>query len=312
MARDDASGRGSSASDSGRNGQQPWDFELPDLGESTNPTGRRPRGGAGSRAQDSYRAPGPNDSSYDAADQAYDYDSDHYSDSDHDADYDRDSESSYAASHAGPGRDTPGARVHGPEVYRRRRIIALIVAILVVGGVGLGLLNLLNAGDAVEPDPAATAQPTETDPFAGFTARPESESSDGATGPAAMACGDDLEISASTTEETYGGDSEPVLVMTLRNGGDQPCMVNAGTARMNYQVTSGPDTVFDSAHCQIDGQDRPVELQPEQEESARLQWDRHRSVADCATQGDQVNPGTYRLTVALGETRSEGVEFTLE
>lgn len=294
MARDDASGRGNS----GHGENDPWDFDLPDLGESTRParnrTARTPQHDAAAEPP------------YDLHEQSWAASAD-----DHhrvDDDWDTPADDAYGA---GGGSSSSGGGL-GPEVYRRRRLIALVVAIAVVGALAYGLVNLLGGDAEVAPGPAATAQPTNTDPFAGFTARPESQASDGASGPAARACGEKLKVSASTEKETYGEDENPILVMSLENTGDDACMVNAGTARMNFAVTSGPDKVFDSAHCQIDGQDRPIELEPGETESARFEWNRHRSVADCATEGAQVNPGGYRLTVALGETRSEGVEFTLE
>lgn len=319
MARDESNG-------SGQDGG--WDFDLPDLGASTTPGHHR-----GSRR-------GPARQQPDAQGQRNSQDSDRPARNDRrgepretrdgdpggrpgKAPFDSEADSGPGPSRGGgreyddeaydDGNGAGGAGNAGPGagVYRRRRLIALIVAVLLVGVVGFGIMNMVGGGEA-EPDPAVTAQPTSTDPFDGFSARPESEASDGASGPAARACGEQLTVTASTDQPTYSEDTDPVLIMTLENGGDEACMVNAGTARMNFTVMSGQEKVFDSEHCQIDGQDRPIELNPGETESARFEWNRHDSVADCATEGTEVQPGTYRLTVALGEIRSEGQEFTLE
>ncbi|MDO5617937.1 hypothetical protein [Kocuria sp.] len=324
MARDDSGGRSQGGHGQDAYGDSnSWDFDLPDLGDST-PVRRRSAGSntasQGRQGQDSFTTPA-GQSQRDVPEDAGAVSRDDYADRDHHGDYYDSGDDFYdhAASetpHRGGAWSEPGAatggRVHGPEVYRRRRMIALIIAVLLVGALGFGLMSLLGGGDQAEPELVVTAQPTNTDPFAGFTARPESQASDGATGPAARACGDKLKVSASTDHETYDSDAKPILIMSLENTGDDPCMVNAGTARMNFSVTSGPDKVFDSAACQIEGQDRPIELKPGQTETARFEWDKRRSVTDCATEGAEVNPGSYRLTVALGETRSEGAEFTLE
>lgn len=295
MARDDASGRGNN----GHGQSEPWDFDLPDLGESTRPA--RTRTTRTSQYDDAASEPpyDVHEQSHAASDVHHRYPDDDWDESERNVGGDA-------------GGSSSSGRSLGPEVYRRRRLIAVILAVVLVGALGFGLMNLLGGDGEVAPGPAATAQPTSTDPFAGFTARPESEASDGASGPAARACGERLQVSASTEKETYGEDENPILIMSLENTGDDACMVNAGSARMNFAVTSGPDKVFDSAHCQIDGQDRPIELEPGETESARFEWNKRRSVADCATEGAEVNPGGYRLTVALGETRSEGVEFTVE
>lgn len=292
MARDDANGSG---------GNGPWDFDLPDLGASTTPghhrtgasesdvnSGRERRDQEPAAPRNAHRGKDREGE----RDEVFDVHQDRYEEPEFD-------------------REPREPRRHSPEVYRRRRLVAGVLALLLVVGLGFGLSKLIGGGDA-ESDPVVAAEPTNSDPFAGYSARPESQASDGASGPAAMACGDDLKVTASTDEKTYSGKDKPVLIMTLENTGKDECMVNAGTARMDFTVNSGQDKVFDSAHCQIDGQDRPITLDAGEKESARFEWDRHRSVPDCATEGSAVQAGTYRLTVTLGEDSSEGVEFTLE
>lgn len=311
MARDDAGGRANNGRD-GSGGSDSWDFDLPDLGASTTPGHHRGQQRSQPASQRPSESSGVSHSSRGESVRGRQPE-DLYRDHDPYAAH----EDGYAGYGVAEEYDEADeyddeAREIGPEVYRRRRIIALIIALLVIAAVAFGVMNMMGGDEEPEPAPVATAEPTNTDPFDGFTARPESEASDGASGPAALACGESLEISASTDEESYSEDTDPILILTLENTSDESCMVNAGTARMNYQITTGSDTVFDSAHCQIDGQDRPIELDPGETETARFEWDRHRSVADCATEGAEATAGVYRLTVALGETRSEGVEFTLE
>lgn len=220
----------------------------------------------------------------------------------------------------------PGSRRLSPEVYRRRRLVAALVAgvLLVLVAVGLvsavaGMLSPGGADDVPAPDAAtASAAAAAEEPFADFTPRPDESPS--ASGPAAASpmegpveeCGPELAVRASTDRDTYPEDTEPVLVLTLENTGVDPCRVNAGTSRMVYEVTSGADTVFDSRHCQVGSEDAEVTIEPGQQESARLTWNRLRTAEGCAEAGGEAQAGYYRLVISLGERTAEPVPFVLE
>ncbi|WP_387740837.1 hypothetical protein [Kocuria nitroreducens] len=211
-------------------------------------------------------------------------------------------------------------------MYRRRRLVAALAAgvLLVLVAVGLvsavaGMLGPAETDGVPTPDAAtASAAAASVEPFADFTPRPDESAS--ASGPATEAategpvekCGPDLAVRASTDRESYPGDAEPVLVLTLENTGEHPCRVNAGTSRMVYEVTSGADTVFDSRHCQAGSEDVEVTLEPGQEESARLVWNRLRTAEGCAEAGGEAQAGYYRLVTSLGERTAEPVPFVLE
>jgi hypothetical protein len=220
----------------------------------------------------------------------------------------------------------PGSRRLSPEVYRRRRLVAALAAgvLLVLVAVGLvsavaGMLGPGEADGVPAPEAAtASAAAASEEPFADFTPRPdESASASGSASAAATEgpveeCGPDLPVRASTDRESYPEDAEPVLVLTLENTGEEPCRVNAGTSRMVYEVTSGADTVFDSRHCQAGSEDAETTLEPGQEESARLTWNRLRTAEGCAEAGGEAQAGYYRLVTSLGERTAEPVPFVLE
>ncbi|WP_298583406.1 DUF4232 domain-containing protein [uncultured Kocuria sp.] len=218
----------------------------------------------------------------------------------------------------------PGSRRESPEVYRRRRLVAALAAsvLLVLVAVGLvsavaGMLGPEDTGDAPAPDAAtASAAAASEEPFADFTPRPDESASASASASATEGpveeCGPDLAVRASTDRESYPEDVDPVLVLTLENTGEDPCRVNAGTSRMVYEVTSGSDTVFDSRHCQAGSEDAEVTLEPGEEASARLTWDRVRTAEDCAEAGGEAQPGYYRLVTSLGERTADPAPFVLE
>lgn len=200
------------------------------------------------------------------------------------------------------------------DPQRLTRLLVPAAVVLLLIAVGIWSVNALTGGSETDEDPDAvsTEAAQSEDPFDGFSARPKDETTDGASGPAAQACGDALKITGSTDHETYAENADPILIMTIENTGEEPCMVNAGTARMDFTVTSGSDTVFDSKHCQIDGQDRPIELKAGGKESARMQWNRQRSAEGCAEDLEDAAAGGYELEVSLGEDSAEPVEFTLK
>jgi len=195
-------------------------------------------------------------------------------------------------------------------------VLLLLVAVGVVSVVAM----MLGPGEseAVPAPDAATASSAaaEEDPFADFTPRPEESASASASASPSSApaeeCGDALVLRASTDRGSYSGAAEPVLELTLANTGEAPCHVNAGTSQMVYEVSSGADTVFDSRHCQVGSEDRELTLEPGQEQTARLTWDRRRTAEGCAEAGEPVQSGYYRLAVSLGERTGEPASFVLE
>ncbi|MCM3688017.1 hypothetical protein [Kocuria rosea] len=217
-------------------------------------------------------------------------------------------------------------RREAPEVYRRRRILVALAAAVLLLVVAVGVVSAVasmlgpdDPGTVRDPETAtASAAAASQEPFADFTPRPDGSASASASASAdateepAEECGSELFVRASTDRESYPADVPPVLVLTLENTGEDPCRVNAGTSRMVYEVASGADTVFDSRHCQAGSEDREITLEPGQEESARLSWDRLRTAEGCTEAGEAAVAGYYRLVVSLGERTSEPATFVLE
>ncbi|MCT1881231.1 MULTISPECIES: DUF4232 domain-containing protein [Kocuria] len=244
------------------------------------------------------------------------------------------------ASHGSDRHDPPASPADHEDtearlpqhVYRRRRLVALgvvvLLLLLLVWGVTKGVRAVTGAGDAPDDAPATAQEPATSpqvsaDPaqkFADFTPRPSpsgSASPGGSAGPsasstAAAECQADLSVRASTSKESYAGEEEPVLTMTLENTGEQPCTVNAGTKLMAFVVTSGADTVFDSRHCAAGGEDRKVTLAPGQKETSNLTWNRVRTAEGCPAGQPKALAGYYNLAVSLGETTSEQAAFVLQ
>lgn len=234
--------------------------------------------------------------------------------------------------HDPPTSPTESADTGGrlPEhVYRRRRMVALAVIVVLVLALLWAVVSGVRALTAPEADdanatqqPDAAAQPS-TDPqnkFADFTARPTpsgsgapgASGSPSASSTAAPECGADLAVSAATDKQSYAAGQNPVLELTLENKGQHPCRVDAGSNHMAFVVTSGADTVFDSRHCAAAGEDRQITLDTGQKETARLTWNRVRTAEGCPAGQSEALAGYYNLTTSLGDVASQQAVFSLQ
>ena len=241
---------------------------------------------------------------------------------------------------AGDSRNSDLLRPQSPEVYRRRRIVALVLLLVVLAlvvGLVWWIASLFRPSDEPAPSPADTASPSVTAPASptdaaapptgdasgdasptGTPAETATEaSSDGASptageGTLAACQPGDLVISAATDQPTYADGEDPVLELRVDNTGDEPCEANLGTSQQVFTVYSGSDRIFSTQDCQVDGEDAMMEISPDEQERSRFTWQRVRSAPECAEVGSEPRSGTYRLEVSLGELNAQPVTFTLQ
>lgn len=209
-------------------------------------------------------------------------------------------------------------RKPSPQVYRRRRQLVAVIALLLVGGLVWAAIAIagLFIGDP-EPAPAAAAPASATPSpsvSAAASASPSPSASPSATPtPTKPVCNPaSIEVTGSTDAETYASDQLPVLALTVSNKGDVPCPVNVGTSQMEFLITSGDDRIFSSRDCQEGAEDLEVVIEPGASEMARFTWERIRSAKDCAVVDAVPGPGQYVFKTRLGERTSEEVVFTLQ
>ncbi len=215
-------------------------------------------------------------------------------------------------------------------VYRRRRIVAGILVLLVLIGLIAGISAAVSAlrGD----DSASATETVEEATLPGpDSAVPGAAGTDGAKTPAASAppaaspsatpspsaaaavCPPAaVGVSATTDALSYSAGVAPVLTMTVTNTGTEPCDVNVGTSQMEFIITSGADRIFSSADCQQEGKDLFKTIEPNTVETAKFNWDRKRSAPGCTDVASNPNPGTYSFTARLGDISSERITFELE
>ncbi|GAA3667942.1 hypothetical protein GCM10023081_03150 [Arthrobacter ginkgonis] len=233
---------------------------------------------------------------------------------------------------AQPGAAQPRPTRPSPAVYRRRRIVALalllaVLALLVWGGaaiIGLFRGEPAAAGQ-VAPSVSATASqpaPAAADPSASSVAAAAGEATDdeSAEGEATTASSDgtaacteaDIAVAASTSRKSYASSQTPVLVMTITNVGSSACRLNVGTSQQDFSVSSGSDRIYSSSDCLADPTDVDITMKAGSSETARFTWERRRSAPGCKPVSAKPRPGTYVVTVKLGETTSGKVPFVLK
>lgn len=214
-------------------------------------------------------------------------------------------------------------------MYRRRRLVAVLVAVLLVGGVVALVIwrpweGMVAAPPASASSPPATPERTPTPTETAASTSPAAATSPAATSPAPTPSGSassiplcssgDVTVTAVTDRDSYGGDQDPQLTIRLENEGDTACAMNVGTAAQAFTISSGTDVWWRSTDCQSEPSDQIVQLEPGQSVSSvePLVWDRTRSsVSTCDGDRPRALAGYYNLVVTVGGIDSEERQFRL-
>ena len=125
-----------------------------------------------------------------------------------------------------------------------------------------------------------------------------------------------LEITARTDQSSYDSGLNPQLWLGVKNVSSVECRVNVGTDVQKYVITSGPDLIWSSEHCQEGAVPLEVTLAPgSEQETSAIPWDRTRSTPDTCDGERPVMPAggaSYHLSVQLGSLESaETKQFLL-
>ena len=236
---------------------------------------------------------------------------------------------------AGPRPSAP--RRPSPAVYRRRRLVAAVVALLVLLGLVFAVAAVVRALAPGEQAQESTVPvPTLSAPAPAGKA---DGAADGKAGDAKAADGKDADaedakatdktpaaqepsgslcpagsvaVAAATDAEVYPAGATPVLTLTVTNTGSTACEINVGTSQMEFSVVSGSDRIFSSLDCQDGSRDLFKKVEPGATETANFPWNRNRSAPGCSAVASNPNPGYYMFTAWLGEISSEQAVFQLE
>lgn len=183
---------------------------------------------------------------------------------------------------------------HEPRVYWTRRAVLLLAVVLVIV---LFAAYACSGGDSPAPTNRANTTPTHSP-----TPSPSASASGG---PCTRS---QLTVAASTDATTYNAGVLPHLVATIRNTGTTPCQLSASA--LDWEIVSGTDTIFSTTGCPPASRSTFL-VRPNHPAGLSRIWDRHRSVAGCATPGATADPGTYQLHVTVAGVRSAVAVFHL-
>ena len=192
-----------------------------------------------------------------------------------------------------------------PEVYWRRRIVAIVGAVLLL--VVLYFLVSSPGGDADPADdvtnsPAVTTSPDPT------------ETVDAAASRACTSA--DVTVTVAPNPFSVAGGALPVFDVTLTQVGSTPCLVDTAATDTEFAVWSGgesnKDIYFSSTYCADDPTvtAREFLLQPGGEESLNVTWSRQRIGEGCVTGADP-GAGFYWAQLTVQGIASEPTQFEL-
>ncbi|WP_427016133.1 hypothetical protein ACQCSX_15315 [Pseudarthrobacter sp. P1] len=209
-----------------------------------------------------------------------------------------------------------GPRPVSKAIYRRRRLVLGIFALLVVGALGAAGMTLTSTfmeASALR-DPLPSAGPSSSS-GASDAASPKASAAVVPPTSAPAGCNQSLvTVSASLDKASYAPEELPVMSLKVTNGGTVACDVNVGTSQMDYVLTSGNDRIFSSRDCQEGGTDLVKSIAPGASETANFTWQRKRSAPGCG-HIDAVPGGGgayYVLKVSLGSRTSAEAPFQLQ
>ena len=201
-----------------------------------------------------------------------------------------------------------------PAVYRRRRLVAGLLAVLLLVGLGFavaGVVRALSPEEASGTEQATVPGPT-LSPLAGPATPPPAAATESAEPSGSLCPSESVKVAASTDAPVYPAGTTPVLTLTVTNTGSTACEINVGTTQMEFVVASGSDRIFSSLDCQDGAQDFIKKVEPGASETANFPWERNRSAPGCAAVASNPNPGYYMFTARLGNISSENAVFQLE
>jgi len=125
-----------------------------------------------------------------------------------------------------------------------------------------------------------------------------------------------LQLTARTDQVSYQAGENPQLWLGVKNISTVECEASVGTDVQKYVISSGPDLIWSSDHCQQGALPFPQVLAPGvEQETGSIEWDRTRSTPDTCSGARPVMPAggaSYHLRVYLGDLQSaETKQFLL-
>lgn len=181
-------------------------------------------------------------------------------------------------------------------MFRRRRLVALTILLVLVLGAVVGFRAAVGAFAAADdvlprelsatpiahpdPDDEPTGPPTEEELANPVDCRPSA-----------------IELTIGMGKEVVSGATTSMPV-TVSNTGQVPCLLDIGGAQVELTIYSGDDLVWTSQHCSTLG-DRRILLDVGGADTVSFRWTGSRSAEGCPGDQSVAGAGTYRAVVTL-------------
>ena len=216
---------------------------------------------------------------------------------------------------------------HGPlppQVYWRRRGLALAIALLaiaLIAGAGFALFGgSKSAKDTAKSETTQMPQPenkTPVVPPAQSSTEPTPTPTSAVAPPPVLQAGDDcpdsnLAIKGVTNAPQYVIGDQPKFTMVVTNIGLVACKRDVGAAVLAAYVYSLDNTrLWSNLDCAPSNETLVKTFNPGEQVTTEVTWTGMGSAPQCPLPREPIGPGTYNLVVQLGNLRSAAMPFTL-
>ncbi len=215
---------------------------------------------------------------------------------------------------------------HGPlppQIYWRRRGLALGIALLVIALLVGGAIALFGGSDsknAAKNENTQIAQPpnkTPVIPPAESSAAPTPTPTEAVEPPPVLQPGDDcpdstLAVKGVTNAPQYLLGDQPKFTMIVTNIGLVACKRDVGAAVLAAYVYSlDNNRLWSNLDCAPSNETLVKTFNPGEQVTTEVTWTGMGSAPQCPLPREPIGAGTYNLVVQLGNLRSASVPFIL-
>ncbi|MFF0541824.1 hypothetical protein [Nocardia thailandica] len=212
-----------------------------------------------------------------------------------------------------------------PEIYWRRRALAVGVAVVVLAVVALLIVMAARGGDSAGEDAAAvTSSSTTAAPASSSAASSSSTTSTSAAAGsstttsgapiAAEPCPDQsLAVKVTVGRPTYKLGEQPTFGIVVTNISAGVCSRDLGSGLPQVAVLSidGQRRLWASNDCNPGGQPDVRNLKPGEQAAFTVNWLGSTSQPNCAGERIQVPAGAYSVVAQLGAINSAAEPFNI-
>ncbi|MBF6173158.1 DUF4232 domain-containing protein [Nocardia blacklockiae] len=207
-----------------------------------------------------------------------------------------------------------------PEIYWRRRLLAVAALVVVLALViWLAIMLLRSGGDkdeatAVAATTSVTSTPAATSTAPGSSTPPSAASTNATASGSPVSCPDQsLAVKVTVGQPTYKTGEQPVFGIVVTNISTATCQrdMGSGLQQVTVQSLDGQRRLWSSTDCDQGGPADVRALKGGEQAAFTLTWSGTSSQPGCAGERVQVPAGGYAVVAQLGSVRSTPETFNI-